>query len=494
MKSNFKVPILLITISVLLRLFFILKADLLVQEAYYWNYSNHLDFSYLDHPPMVALLIKLGTLICGTNELGVRVATIPCWLLTVFFSYRLTELIQKGTGKYSILLLSILPFFFIHSLIITPDVPLILCWSATLYFLYQALVLEKPNSWYWAGLWIGLGLLSKYTIALLGFSTLIYMILFSRKWFSRKEPYLCALFAIILFMPVIYWNWTHEWASFLFQSKRRLENHYVFSFHALVGLVIVFLAPIGVWEGWQLVSNKFSPAIKISDNNKRFLKLFSLIPLLVFSVFSLFHELKLNWIGPSLLAIIPWLQILMNEDYKNRFSMSKNWVFTLSGLLFFYASIIYCVYFGKPQAIHQYTFAKQLPWENLTSQIQNLAKDIEFNTKSSPIIVPLDTYNIGSEFAFYQEKFFQHGQSDSIYPIIGAHIFGTNSLMYKYWGNVKETEGRILILVSKERYRFNNLQIWQKTIFLTSVLEMNPHDELNKTSPDKLYYQIVKKI
>lgn len=493
MKINFKIPIFLITISVLLRVFFILKANLLVQEAYYWNYSNHLDFSYLDHPPMVALLIKLGTLIFGVNELGVRFATIPCWLLTVFFSYRLTELIQKGAGKYTILLLSTLPFFFVHSLIITPDVPLILCWSATLYFLYKGLILEKPSSWYWAGLWIGLGLLSKYTIVLLGLSTLIYMVLFSRKWFTRKEPYLCALIASLLFIPVIYWNWTHEWASFLFQSKRRLENHYVFSFHALVGLLLVFLTPLGVWGGWQLISNKFSPAIKINDNNKRFLKLFSLVPLLVFSIFSLFRELKLNWIGPSLLALIPWLLILMHEDYKTRFSMSKPWLLTLGGLLFFYVGIIFCVCTGKPQAIYQYAFAKQLPWENLTSQIQELAKNIEFNNKSSPIIVPLDTYNIGSEFAFYQEKFFKHGQSTSIYPIIGSHIFGTNSLMYKYWGNAKETEGKILILVAKERYRFNNLEIWQKTIFLTAVLEMNPYDELNKANQNKFYYQIVKK-
>lgn len=487
MKLHFKVPIILIAASILLRIFFILNTNLLVQEAYYWNYSNHLDFSYLDHPPMVALLIKLSTFIFGVNEWGVRFATIPCWFLTVFFSYKLAELIQRGTGKYSILLLSLLPFFFVHSLIITPDIPLILCWAATLYYLYQALILEKSNSWYWAGLWIGFGLISKYTIALLGFTTFIYLIFFSPKWFKRKEPYVCAFIAILLFLPVIYWNWTHEWASFLFQSKRRLQNHYVFSFHALVGLLIVFLTPIGIWNGWQLISNKYSQAIKISTQNKCFLKLFTFIPLLVFASFSLFHEIKLNWIGPSLLALLPWIQIEIQEH------RNKSWTFILGVLLFVYASIIFCLVSGKPQAIYQYAFAKQLPWEKLTSQLQSIAENIEFNAKSAPIIVPLDTYNIGSELTFYQKKFFDHGQTKTSYPIIGSHIFGTNSLMYKYWSNSKETEGKILILVAKEPYRFNNLEIWQKTTFLTPVLEMNINNELNPANDNKIYYQIVKK-
>ena len=40
-------------------------------------------------------------------------------------------------------------------------------------------------------------------------------------WFKRKEPYVCALIVGLLFTPVIYWNATHQWASFLFQSTRR---------------------------------------------------------------------------------------------------------------------------------------------------------------------------------------------------------------------------------------------------------------------------------
>lgn len=70
------------------------------------------------------------------------------------------------------------------------------------------------------GYGLGIGLLSKYTIVILGLPTIVYLLWCrdSKKWFLRREPYCCALIALILFSPVIYWNAIHHWASF-FISK-----------------------------------------------------------------------------------------------------------------------------------------------------------------------------------------------------------------------------------------------------------------------------------
>ena len=46
--------------------------ELSFDEAYYWIYSEYLAWGYFDHPPMVAVFIKLGTLLFGNTELGVR--------------------------------------------------------------------------------------------------------------------------------------------------------------------------------------------------------------------------------------------------------------------------------------------------------------------------------------------------------------------------------------------------------------------------------------
>ena len=77
---------------VLLRLIYSGFADLFPEEAYYWNYAKHLDIGYLDHPPMVAWLIHLGTWIFGETEFGVRICTLPCSLIATFFVYRSTML------------------------------------------------------------------------------------------------------------------------------------------------------------------------------------------------------------------------------------------------------------------------------------------------------------------------------------------------------------------------------------------------------------------
>jgi 4-amino-4-deoxy-L-arabinose transferase-like glycosyltransferase len=141
-NSNY-LPHVMIGLALLIHLFCMATANLLVEETYYWNYSQHLDFSYLDHPPMVALLIKLTTTLLGTNEFAVRAGGLLCWVIMTYFSYALSELIHKGCGVLSVLLISILPFFFLQSFFLTPDMPLLACWSALLYCLYRALVRKR---------------------------------------------------------------------------------------------------------------------------------------------------------------------------------------------------------------------------------------------------------------------------------------------------------------------------------------------------------------
>jgi 4-amino-4-deoxy-L-arabinose transferase-like glycosyltransferase len=56
----------------LVRLVAAAYTPLTFDEAYYWMWSKHLAGGYYDHPPMVAVVIRLGTLIAGDTELGVR--------------------------------------------------------------------------------------------------------------------------------------------------------------------------------------------------------------------------------------------------------------------------------------------------------------------------------------------------------------------------------------------------------------------------------------
>src|ERR1700676_784548 len=81
----------IIAYAFVLRLVYLGSVELLPEEAYYWNYSRHLDIGYLDHPPMGAWLIRLGPAAFGQSQFGVRVGAMCCGVVTSVFAYRLTR-------------------------------------------------------------------------------------------------------------------------------------------------------------------------------------------------------------------------------------------------------------------------------------------------------------------------------------------------------------------------------------------------------------------
>ncbi len=489
LNQKIKYTFIIIAVSLLIRVLCIPSSSLLGEEAYYWNYSAHLDIGYLDHPPMVAVLIKMFTTLFGTNEFGVRIASILCWMGAALFSFKLTRLINQGAEWYAVMLLAILPFFFLHSLVITPDLPLIVCWSAALYYLYAALVLDNATSWYSAGIWLGLGMLSKYTIALLGLATLIYLIVLpsARKWFVRKEPYVCLIITALLFTPVIYWNATHEWASFAFQSTRRMQEGFSFSFHQLLGLFVLFLTPLGVLGFTALFRKSMPESNLLNVQGLRFLQIYTLVPIAVFSIFSFSHEIKFNWIGPALLAIVPWLAILINNPKP---ALRTMWFITSFVLLLVYSGLLFCIISGMPRIVNQTIFSKYIAWDDLTRQINAAALGVETKQKTAPLIAPMD-YNLGSELVFYQAKFLKQGTILKTYPIIGKQIFGYESLMYKYWTKDTPIAGKILLVVTEEPSDFEKPEITLRTIAKSKTKSLWAHAQGAGGNIRKYYYKVV---
>ena len=259
---------------------------------------------YLDHPPMVALLIWIGTHLFGNSETGVRLGAFLCWFITAWFSYRLTlSVSDRKIALNSLVLIAALPLFFGTALVITPDAPLIACWAGTLFFLHRALIDENGQSWFGVGICLGLGLVSKYTIVLLGPAILLFMLLDprSRRWLYRPQPYLAAGAALLIFSPVIFWNYQHEWASFLFQSQRRIAGVFMFSTPELLGAILLLLTPTGLLAVWTTRHNprkpEPGPAPQTPDAYRRhwlFALCMALVPLSVFVFFSFSREVKIE--------------------------------------------------------------------------------------------------------------------------------------------------------------------------------------------------------
>jgi len=451
-----------ITVAVALRLVYSGRVELLPEETYYWSYARHLDFGYLDHPPMVGWLIAAGTAAFGNAEFGVRIGALCCGAITAIFVYRLTrELFGEASGLAAVLLVQTLPFFFLIGMLMTPDAPLTAMWAAALYYSARALLAGRREAWWRLGLCLGFGLLSKYTIVLLGLSILLFMLLdpVSRRWFKRAEPYAAVVLALVIFLPVILWNAEHDWASFLFQTSRRLADRPQFALPKLIGSMIVLLTPTGIAAVPWLFSRRRvpadpGPAPHDVDPSRVWLllKVAALVPFTVFALFSLRHEVKLDWTGAPSLAVVPALAFGIVHSLPgvtSGFSLfiRRAWAPTLIALLLLYGAGLYDLTVGIP-GVGYGRHAELVPigWRDLGGQVSAIAADIDKRTGDDPLIVGMDRYAIASELAFYSPD-----QVKSVRSTSSAHLFGQVGLMYERWFPPAAQTGRTLLLVAWNR-------------------------------------------
>ncbi|MDL2407041.1 glycosyltransferase family 39 protein [Rhizobium calliandrae] len=442
-----------------LRLVFLGLVDLVPEEAYYWNYAQHLDIGYLDHPPMVAWLIWLGTSLFGNTGFGVRIGAYLAWIVTCVFAFRLSRnLSGKSAAFVSVLLVAILPFFFSTGFMMMPDVPLTAAWAGTLYFLERALIGDRRRAWWGVGLCVGLGMLSKYTIALLGPATLIFLIVDARarRWLLRPEPYLAAAVAAALFSPVIYWNATHAWASFAFQSSGRLQSAKTFSLPDLISSAAILLTPLGLVAAMTalVTKNRVTLATNTDGQVSRrslFIKIYTIVPLSVFVAFSLFHEVKLNWTGPLWLALLPAISatIVAAGDSLSRFDglLRRLWIPTVMTMLVIYGLGLHYLVLGFPLVGH-FGNIRTLPvaWQEFGHEAGLIERNVEKETGEQVLLAGMDRYFVASEIAFYDRV-----DDDAVRTSVGRGALGLDSLMYGYWFKPADLQGRNVILFGLKR-------------------------------------------
>jgi 4-amino-4-deoxy-L-arabinose transferase-like glycosyltransferase len=202
-------------------------APLSPDEAYYWVWSRALAPGYLDHPPMVALWIWLGTALIGDGVLGVRLlgplsALAGAWLLMRAGQDLLGD---RRRGLIAALLLNATLLLGIGTVTMTPDTPLIFFWTLALFGLGRLLATCDGRWWGLIGAASGLALDSKYTAVLLPVGILLWLIWVPemRGWLRRPGPWVAVLIALLVFAPVLGWNAGHDWVSFAKQGGRAAD-------------------------------------------------------------------------------------------------------------------------------------------------------------------------------------------------------------------------------------------------------------------------------
>lgn len=296
----------------LLRILLAAVLPLTPQEAYYWLWSRHLAWSYFDHPPLASYSIALSTAVFGTTTFGIKIAAVAWSVgLNIVWARLLADMGSSArTVWWTLLSLNLVGIIAAYGVVIAPDSPLLFAWGATLWAVWRAAQTGAGRWWYVAGLFLGLGLLAKYSAILLVPVVVLFLLASPRQraWLARPEPYLGALLAAILFAPVIVWNAQHDWASFAFQTTQRAAGmgrwrpqFFLQMLATQFAVVTPYLLAIGL-AAWIVGLRRWRTVLV--DDRRLLLLVAASVPLVVFSLASLRSMVKPNWLAPAYAPLI----------------------------------------------------------------------------------------------------------------------------------------------------------------------------------------------
>ncbi len=269
-------------------------------EAYYWVWSHGLQAGYLDHPPMVALWIRAGTLLAGQGVFGIRLlAPLAAAAGSVLLAQAADDLYPgRRLGIIAAVLLNATLLLGAGAVTMTPDTPLLLFWTATLAALARLVRTGRPAWWLAVGLLAGAALASKYTAALLGVGIAVWLLVDpgARRWLRTPWPWAGGLLAGLCFAPVLAWNAGHGWVSFAKQGGRTADwrpaqalSHIAELIGGQLGLAtpgIAILCAAGIWAAARRWRTGPAPCL---------LAALTLPAVLVFLQHALGDRVQANW-------------------------------------------------------------------------------------------------------------------------------------------------------------------------------------------------------
>ncbi|CAL1520828.1 glycosyltransferase family 39 protein [Chitinophaga sp. MM2321] len=385
-------------------------SELWDDEAYYWVYSRHMDWGYFDHPPMIALLIKIGYSIFH-NELGVRLLVVMANTVTLWIT---AKLIASKDNKLFYIIIGSLGAMQIGGMLAVPDVPLI--FFAALYFWAYRTFLAK-QSWkntLLLGIAMALMFYSKYHGILLVFFTVLSNMNLLRVF----KFYVACIITTVLFFPHIYWQIAHGFPSLQYHLVERNASSYdiTYTLDYLGGQLLLF----GPLMGWLILYYAFR--CPIQNTFERALK-FSLVGVLVFFLISTFKgRVEANW---TVMVFTP--VVILAHQTLVRKSWSRKWLlYTLPVTLLLVLVVrVYMVWDFMPGVEIRPEIHHNKEW---TSQVAARAA-------GRPVVF-INSYQLPSKYMFYT------GQLS--YSLNSRY---SRRSQYNYWDTETELWGKPAMVV-----------------------------------------------
>ena len=390
-------------VAALVRLLFAALLPLFPDETYYWDWSRHLASGYFDHPPAIAILIYAGTSLAallgaGPSPFAIRLVPVIAGSTAGLFTALLARrLAGDAAARTAALVFALMPLAATGLVLATPDAPLLAASAGALYFVVRALQ-SAPGSrqstlhWIAAGTFLGLAFTSKYTSILLplALTTAVLARPSLRVRLREPGPYLACIVATLVFLPVLHWNWTHEWSSFRFQIQHGLGpakgsaiKRELDLIGGQIGLVSPILFALAAGAVWRTLRRR-------ADDAHFALAMVATGSWVFFAYSAIRRPVEANWPAPSYVPAIALLAALLPANHR--------WLrqgMALAGVL---VSIIYvhALHPILPLPARRDPVARSAGWEALAGHVQ--AARVALGPRT---FVGADRYQEVSELAYH---------------------------------------------------------------------------------------------
>lgn len=204
-----------------------------VDEAQYWGWSRDLQWGYYSKPPVIAALIAASTALFGNSVAGVKALSMALHGVTALALASLAHAMAGArparaarAAWWAALIALSNPVASLLGLAATTDTPLLLCWTLAAAALWRLQQRDRLRDWAWLGLWLGLGLLSKYTVAVL--LVAVVGVLATRPAAARHPlggPALMLAVLALLLAPHLAWNAAWSWPTWQHTADITLQAH-----------------------------------------------------------------------------------------------------------------------------------------------------------------------------------------------------------------------------------------------------------------------------
>ncbi|MEK6590288.1 MAG: glycosyltransferase family 39 protein [Nitrospinota bacterium] len=400
---------LILTIFFHLSFWFIFSSNFTIHpdEADHWVWSQNLSWGYLEHPPMIAFIIRFFTAIFGDTWYAIEICSQTLSLLTIIFLFLLSkELFGQEVALFSVITMESMPMFFIGSTILTIDSILIAFWIMTVYLFAKGIREDKKGFLLLSGVTFGLGLMSKYTTILLPASLFLFLI-FSpdyRGFLKRKEPYLSFFIGLIIFSPVIFWNAQHDWLSFKYQISKGLTGgekggqflFFISSQLAILGPTLFIFFLYTLYRGFK---NRKDPSIL-------YLTILSSFPFLFFSFASLRSKYTdVSWSDVALIVGVILMSKILIDVCRGMGIRKKIFIYLILFTPGFLISAFISIHAMKPFPFIPKNLDKSLEvygWDDMGAKVEEVYNKYLPDEKRRYIISK--EYQMAGALSFYTKS------------------------------------------------------------------------------------------